>query len=339
MIKKFTEAAAVSGCEKNVRDMIIDEIKDYCSSYEVDSMGNLIAFKKAKNPGAAKTVALSAHMDEVGLIITGINPDGTLAFDAVGGIDASVLISKKVKTGELFGVIGTKAVHLTTAEERAKKTDISSLYIDIGAKDKEDAKKYVMPGDYASFFSGYEEFGSGFAKAKALDDRLGCITLMEALKEDYNVNLMCFFVTQEETGLRGAKAAFYKKEPDYAIVVESTTAGDITGAKPHMKVTEAGGGAAISLMDSSSLADKELFEMLCKTAEKNGIKYQFKMAATGGNDAGSIHLSNGGIKTCSVSVPARYIHSPSSVCSLEDFYAVKNLIKAFLKSFDKEAEK
>lgn len=337
MIKKFTETNGVSGCEKEIRNMIIDEIKPFCTSFEVDPMGNLIVFKKASRPfKVKKTVALSAHTDEVGLVVTAINSDGSLSFDAAGGIDPSVLVSKKVKIGNLNGVIGTKAVHLTTKEERSKKPDIKSLYIDIGAKNKEDAKKYVMPGDYVSFFSEYKEFGDGFAKGKAFDDRLGCLALVEALKEEWSVDLYCFFVVQEETGLRGSKAAFFEKEIDYALVIESTTAGDITGVLPHMTVTKAGGGAAISVMDSSSISDAELRELLCRIAEKNGIKYQFKTAATGGNDAGSVCKSGGGIKTCSISVPARYIHSPSGVVSLEDFESVKNLVKAFLKSFEEE---
>lgn len=339
MIKKFTEAIGISGGEKNIRNMIEEEIKSLPVTYETDLMGNLIVYKKAsKGKGKHKKVALSAHMDEVGLIVTGINQDGTLSFEAVGGIDSSVLISKKVKSRDIVGVIGTKPIHLTTTEERKKKPEIEDLYIDIGAKNADDAEKYIMPGDYFGFLSEYKTFGNNFAKGKAFDDRLGCLTLIEALSGEYAVDLYCFFVTQEETGLRGAKAAFFEKDFDYAIVVEGTTAGDITGAAEHMKVTVSGDGGAISVMDSSSIASREVQKILCKEAESNGIKYQFKNAATGGNDAGSIHISNGGIKTCSVSVPARYIHSPSGVISLDDFEATKKIVKAFLKSFEEEAK-
>jgi len=332
MIKKFTELCGVSGYEKKVRDAIIKEIEKYVSSYEVDAMGNLIAYKNAKSiNGNTKTVILAAHMDEVGLIVTGITKEGMLKFDTVGGIESFVLVSKKVKIGDINGVIGMKPVHHSSKEERDKKPDIDDLYIDIGAKDKADAEKYVMPGDYCSFVSEYVEFGNNLVKAKALDDRIGCLNIIEALKEDYDCNLICLFTVQEETGLRGAKAAVYGKKADYALVLECTTAGDVSKVKPHMKVTEIGGGAAVSIMDSASIADRELFNMIKNSAEKHNIRYQLKRAATGGNDAGIIHLLNSGIKTCTISVPSRYIHSPSSIISLDDFESAKMLVKMFLK--------
>ena len=216
--------------------------------------------------------------------------------------------------------------------------EINELFIDIGATSKDDALKYVMPGDLFAFDSNYVEFGNNCVKAKALDDRLGCIALIEALKEAYECNLICLFTVQEETGLRGAKAASFGIEADFAIVAEGTTAGDVTGAPAHLKVTALNGGAALSIMDSSSVADKEMLKILEKVAKNNGIKVQYKKAATGGNDAGMIHTANGGIKTISVSVPARYIHSPASVISLADFDRVKALIKAFLKSLKPNTE-
>lgn len=337
MLKRFTELDGVSSCEKQIRDVILEEVKDYISSYRIDPMGNLIVYKNApanvKNP---LTVVLSAHMDEVGFIVTEITAEGMLKFDTVGGIEPVILPSKRVRCGNLKGVIGITPVHLSSKEEKERVMQIDELLIDIGALSKEDALKYVMPGDIFAFDSEYEEFGEGFAKAKAFDDRLGCIVLAEALKEEYNCNLICLFDVQEETGLRGAKAAAYGIEADYAIVVEATTAGDVTGAKPHMTVTTAGGGAALSVMDSASVADKELLELLKESAEESGIKFQYKRAATGGNDAGAIHTANGGIKTATVSVPSRYIHSPIGVISLEDFECVKALIKAFLHSLDEE---
>ena len=333
MLKRLTELDGVSGYEKNVREAIIEQIKDYADSYKTDAMGNLIVLKKAKNGGDnVLNVILSAHMDEVGFIVTEITGDGMLKFDTVGGIDPSVLASKRVRKGALKGVIGLKPVHLISGGEKEKALSYDELFIDIGALSKEDAEKYVMPGDYFAFDSSYKPMGKNFVKAKALDDRLGCAVIIELLKEEYNCNLICLFSVQEETGLRGAKTASFGIDADYAVVIEGTTAGDVTGAAPHMAVTRAGGGAALSIMDSSSIADKELLQMLEDTAAENNIKIQYKSAATGGNDAGAIHTANGGIRTCSVSVPARYIHSASSVICLDDFESVKALAKAFLKS-------
>ncbi len=331
MLKNYTELFGVSGCENAVRNKILTDIKPYITSYEIDSMGNLIAYKNVGED--KKTIILSAHMDEVGFIVTGITKDGMLKFDTVGGIDESVLVSKKVSSGEIYGVIGIKPFHQCSNAEKNEVLSIDDLFIDIGARNKEEAIKYVSPGDYFGFVSDYTEFGKDFIKAKALDDRLGCCVIIEALKEDYDVNLICLFNVQEETGLRGAKASVYGKSADYAIVVECTTANDLTGVKPNMMVTTLGEGAAISVMDSASIADRELFDKLIETAEKNKIKHQKKRAATGGNDAGAIHTGMGGIKTCSVSVPSRYIHSPSSVIKKSDYVCVRNLIIAFLKSF------
>lgn len=333
MLKKFTELSGVSSLEKQVREAILEEIKNYVTSYRVDAMGNLIVYKNAveniKNP---LTVILSAHMDEVGFIITKITDEGMLKFDTLGGIEPTVLVSKKVRCGGLNGVIGIAPIHLTSKEDREKTPEISDLLIDIGAVSKEDALKYVLPGDVFSFDSDFVSFGNNFVKAKALDDRLGCLALIDALKEDYECNIVCLFTVQEETGLRGAKAASFGIDADFAIVVEGTTAGDVTGVPSHMEVTTIDGGAALSIMDSSSIADKDLLYSIKEIAEENGIKIQYKKAATGGNDAGTIHTANGGIKTVSVSVPARYIHSPASVISLDDFYSVKSLVKSFLHS-------
>lgn len=339
LLKKFTEIDGISSCERQVREAIIEEIKNYVTSYTVDAMGNLTVYKNATNNREdALTVILSAHMDEVGLIVTKITDEGMLKFDTVGGIETSVLLSKKVRCGNLMGVIGINPIHLTSKEDREKIPEVSELFIDIGATSKDDALKYVMPGDLFAFDSNYVEFGNNCVKAKALDDRLGCIALIEALKEEWECNLICLFTVQEETGLRGAKAASFGIEADFAIVAEGTTAGDVTGAPAHLKVTELNGGAALSIMDSSSVADKEMLKNLEKAAKNNGIKVQYKKAATGGNDAGMIHTANGGIKTISVSVPARYIHSPASVISLADFDRVKALIKAFLKSLNPNTE-
>ncbi len=331
MLKEYTELFGVSGYENAVRNKILADIKPYITSFEIDSMGNLIAYKKVGED--KKTIILSAHMDEVGFIVTGITKEGMLKFDTVGGIDESVLVSKKVCSGDVSGVIGIKPFHHCLKAEKDEVPSLEDLFIDIGAKSRADAKKYISVGDYFGFVSDYVEFGDGFIKAKALDDRAGCCMIIEVLKEEYDVNLICLFNVQEETGLRGAKASVYGKIADYAIVVECTTANDITGVKPNMTVTTLGEGAAISVMDSASIGDKELYNMLVDKAEKNQIKYQKKRAATGGNDAGAIHIGMGGIKTCSVSVPSRYIHSPSSVIKKSDYDCVRNLVIAFLKSF------
>ncbi len=334
MLKTLTEAFGVSGYEKAVRNIIFEEIKDYCTT-QIDSMGNLSAVRKTeKRDKTPLKILLSAHMDEVGLIVTDITDDGYLKFSTVGGIVPNVLISQRVISGETRGIIALKAVHLTTAEEREKALSEKQLYIDIGAKDKETAQKVVSKGDYFMFDSKYKEFGKQI-KAKALDDRVGCCIMMELLKKDYGVDLYCNFTVQEEVGLRGATIATKGIYPDYAIVIEGTTCNDLPKVEEHLRVTKIGDGPAISILDSASKGSNEVIMLLEKSAKLHSVPYQFKASTAGGNDAGVIAITDGGIKTASVSVPCRYIHSPVCVMNKNDYKNCKALIEAFLKDMGK----
>lgn len=336
MLRKLTEAFGVSGFENEVRDIIFEEIKDCCSNVRIDAMGNLVAYKKASaNHGSAKTVLLSAHMDEVGFIVTDITDEGYLKFATVGGIDSRILISKPVKVNGNSGVIGIKPVHLTEKEERKKTIPEKQLFVDIGAKTREDALQIATKGDYFGFDSDYVEFGN-MIKAKALDDRLGCDIMIDFLKKDWNINLVCAFTVQEEVGLRGARVAAKGINPDFALVIEGTTCNDMTGIPENLRVTKSGNGAAISILDSESKANRELVEMLVHSAALRNIPYQFKASTAGGNDAGAIHLADGGIKTATISVPCRYIHSPVCVMNKNDFDSCKRIVEGFLTDLGKE---
>lgn len=328
MLKILTETDGVSGNEEKVRGIIKKEVTPYCDEITVDSMGNMICRKYGEKN--KPTVLLSSHMDEVGFIISKITDDGYLKFESVGGIDPKILLSQKVRLNGISGIISLKAVHLSTKEEREKAFKESDLFIDIGAKSKAEAEKYVMVGDYCAFESEYIEFGD-MIKAKALDDRAGCAILIDMLKKETKLNLICTFVTQEEVGLRGAKVAARGIKPDFAIVAEGTTCNDLTGVSVERRVTKSGGGAAISVMDYSSTANPEMVKILTEIADKNNIPWQYKASVRGGNDAGSISISAGGIKTASISVPCRYIHSPVSAMNKNDFYACRDLIGKFLE--------
>lgn len=329
MLKKLTETFGVSGYEMPVADVIYNEIKAFCTDAAFDNMGNLKVFKKSKKENAKK-ILLSAHMDEVGLIVTHITEEGHLKFAAVGGIEPQVLVAQRIEVNGHKGVISLKAVHLTTAEERKKKLSRDMLYIDIGAKDRSEAQSIVRCGDYCVFDSEYVEFGNQI-KAKALDDRVGCAVMIDILKNEWNVDLYCNFTVQEEVGLRGARVASRGINPDFAVVIEGTTCNDLTGVEPHLRVTKSGGGPAISVLDSASRGNDELIELLQKSAEVHNIPYQFKASTAGGNDAGAICITDGGIKTASISVPCRYIHSPVCVMNKSDFENCGRLIKAFLE--------
>lgn len=331
-LKALTDLPGVSGNEARVREFIYENIRDFCDEIVTDSIGNLICHKRGKHP-FAKKVMVCAHMDEVGLIVSQITDDGFLKFKCVGGIDPRVLVSKKVRIGKdgICGVIGAKAIHLQKKSERQQVPKVENLYIDIGAKDKEAAEAQVCIGDYCVFDSCFVSFGDGFIKAKALDDRAGCNCLMALAKEDFDCDLYLVFTVQEEVGLRGARVAAEYVVPELAIVLESTTCSDVYGSEERDFSTIAGGGAVLSILDRSTYYDKELTNTLYETAKKHDISVQWKQTASGGNDAGAVHLAAGGIKTAAISVPARYIHSPSSVIKQSDLEAVYALVSTFLR--------
>ena len=333
-LRELCELDGVSGNEGEVRSFIKDKITPYCDEIKIDSIGNLIALKKGKS--SEKKIMLSAHTDEVGLIISGITEKGFLEFKTVGGIDTRVLISKQVRVGKekIKGVIGMKAIHLQSRSERETVPKVSSLFIDIGCKNKEEAEELVSLGDYVAFNTEYADFGKGKIKAKAIDDRAGCAILMELIKEELVYDTYFCFLAQEETGLRGAKIAAARLCPDIALVIEATTCADVGGVLEKDYVTQIGKGAAISFADRRTIVEKEFASWLYNEAKKNEIPVQYKNAVSGGNDAGAIHIAAGGIKTASVSVPARYIHSPVSIAGKSDINACISVARMFLNRAD-----
>ena len=320
-------AQGVSGDEESIRRLILDEIEPYADNVEVTPLGNIIAFKMGKQRPKTKLM-LSAHMDEVGFIITHITEDGLLKFAEVGGLDQRVLCGKSVLVNRKYpGVIGAKPIHLMESDEREKSVPAKDLYIDIGAKDRAEAEQAVRPGDTACFVSGFDT-AYGMVKSKALDDRAGCVILIDLLRKELEYDMTFVFAVQEEVGLRGAKTAAYTVRPDAAIVVETTTAADIAGVEPERQVCRVGQGPVVSFMDRSTIYDREYYRLAFETAEKLGIKCQAKEAVAGGNDAGAIHVTRGGIRTLAVSLACRYLHSAAGLIAQEDFHAAEKLVFA-----------
>lgn len=331
LLRELCLINGVSGDEGSVREYIIEKIKDICE-YRTDNLGNLICLRKGAKT-SEKKIMICAHMDEVGMIVTSVRSDGTLTFGTVGGVDASVIIGRQVKVGKalLSGVIGSTAIHNLSPEERDKAPKTDSLYIDIGAADKADAERYVKPGDCVYFDSEYMEFGSGRVKSKAIDDRAGCAMMIKLMQEEHEYDTYYVFNVQEEIGLRGSTVSAFSVQPDIAIVLEATTAADIDGVSGAKKVCSLGGGPVVSFMDRSTIYDKELYRIAFEAAEKEGIPCQTKTMIAGGNDSGAIHISGKGVRTIAVSVPCRYLHSPSCVIEYADLENSYRLVKNLLK--------
>ena len=330
-LMELTRLDGISGDEQPVRQAILAGMKDQALQYHTDSIGNLIV--KAKTSGRYNfRVMLSAHMDEVGFMITGFTEDGKLKLATVGGMDPRILIGQQVRVGaeKLPGVIGYKSIHLQDKTERESAVKLKNLYIDIGAKDREQAESLVTPGDYAAFASEPVLFGKTRLKTKALDDRAGCTIQMELLKEVWPFELVACFTVQEEVGLRGARVAANSVQPDIAVILEGTTCADVPGVKEHEVSTALGKGPAISFADRTSIGDRELIDHFVKTAEAEGIPYQWKQTVSGGNDAGKIQTSGEGVRIITVSAPCRYIHSPVSCLDTNDFENMHRLVRAAL---------
>lgn len=332
-LKNLCLIDGISGDEGRVRDYIISRIKDKCT-FEVDPMGNILAFKKGKSSPKNK-VMLSAHMDEVGFIVTYICDNGFLKFTNVGGVDPKVAVGRAVTVGEkeIKGVIGNKAVHLCHGDEENTVPKLDKLYIDIGAKNKEEAEKYVSLGDSVHFISDFFEFGEDKIKAKAIDDRFGCAIMLKMIDSELKYDTHFAFLVQEEVGCRGAGAAVFSIRPDYAIVLEATTASDISGVSDEDRVCVQGKGAVVSFMDRSTVYNRDLFKGAFALAKEKNIPIQPKTTVAGGNDAGAIHKSCSGVYTIAVSLPCRYIHSGTSVGDMKDMKACYDLAVALCEEY------
>ena len=330
-LKELCRLRGVSGDEDEVRRYIEEKAAPCADSVRTDALGNLIVFKKGKKP-AGNRLMLAAHMDEVGIIITRITDDGFLKFGFVGGVDRRVAIGKPVVIGKnkVPGVIGLKAVHLVSREERKKVPKTEALYIDIGAKDRQAAEKLVELGDYGAFVCEPEEFGDGLFKARAIDDRVGCAVMLKLLEEDLPLDVTFAFTAQEEVGTRGAFGAAFSVTPEIALVLETTTAADLPGVEGHRRVCAPGKGPVISYMDGATIYDRELFETLRRLSEENGIPWQTKEYIAGGNDARTIQRTKAGVRVAALSAAVRYLHAPASVGSVADFENMLQLTRLFL---------
>ena len=328
-LKTLCELNGASGREGAVRKAVMEAARPLCDSVRIDRMGNVIAFKKGRT--GKRHILFSAHMDEIGFIIIDATEDGLLQFRPIGGIDPRVAVSKYVTVGEkrIKGVIGALAIHLQSAEDRKRVLGFRDLYIDIGAKTRDEALSDCPPGCYAYYDNGFQEFGDGFAVSKALDDRVGCFNLLRILEDDYDADVTCAFVVQEEVGRRGSMAAAFEAQADAVIVLEGTSAGDLGDVAKTRRVCEAGLGVAVSFMDKSSIADPGLYREMLALAREKGIPCQPKRGVAGSNDAASYQRSRGGMRTCVLSVPCRYIHGPSSAAMLSDVEAQYLLARAY----------
>ena len=333
ILKELCALSGVSGNEGPVRDHIEKRVRPFADEVTTDAMGNLLVFARGKR-APKQRIMLAAHMDEVGIIITGITEEGYLKFDFAGGVDRRVVIGKRVSVGDraIPGVIALKAVHLQEDGERKKVPAVKSLHVDIGCRSREEAEKLVSLGDTGAFDDHIVEFGSGFLRAKAIDDRVGCAVMIALLEEGLPVDCHFAFTVQEEVGCRGSVAAANRIRPEIGLVLEGTTAADLPSQQGNEKVCAPGKGPVLPFMDGGSIYDRGLWRQLTALAEAKGIPWQTKTWISGGTDASAIQKSGAGVRVAAISAAVRYIHSPSCVGCTEDFENMLRLARAYLET-------
>ena len=339
ILEKLSNAIGVSGEEDDVRSIVIPAIQDLVTDLEVDAMGNLTALQQGTR-FPDYTVMIAAHMDEIGMMVTAVDSNGLIQFTGVGGVDARILPGLRVKVGKKLtpGVVLWRPIHMW---KDMKTIPIDQLRIDVGATDKSAAEL----GDRIAFDGYYAQLSDNVVRGKSFDDRVGCSILVDILRNGpYPVTVAAAFTVQEEIGLRGAKVAAQRLKPDAAIVLEGTPAYDVPDPLrevdaddlPTNPATKLGHGAVLTLMDRHMITDPRVMDFLRKTAEASDIPYQYKTVGAGGTDGGAIHTAHAGVPTMALSVPCRYIHTPTALLNLDDYGHVRQLSEAVLNSITPE---
>jgi len=347
LLEKFSNANGVSGYESNVEKIFSEEMKPFVDEIKTDKLGNLIAHKK----GDGLTIMLTAHMDEIGFMVKYIDEKGFLFFSEIGGFFDQTILHQRVivhgKNGPVLGVIGSKPIHVMNAEERKKMIEKKTMFIDIGAKNAEDAKKLgVEIGATVTQDSKFQIMANNNVVGKAFDDRAGLTMLVEAMRRisvnKISANVFAVGTIQEEVGLKGARTSAFGINPDIAIATDVVVSGDHPGITKQESNMEMGKGAVITIMDASGrgmIASEKVVKWLKETAEKNKIDHQLEVSEGGTTDAAAIQLSQRGIPVGVISVPDRNIHTSVEVINIHDVDSGAELIAQAIMSVDKYFEK
>lgn len=322
LLRDLVKVYGPSSNENQVREFITNEIKDYVDDIQVDVLGNLIAHKK----GNGKKIMISAHMDQIGLMVIDIDKNGFLRFTNIGGISPIISHSQRVIfENKTVGGIFSEPV------EDPSKLKLENMYIDIGAFSKEEAEKQVNIGDICIYNTELDE-NKNVVFTSYLDDRVGCFVAIESLKsiKEPSNDLYFVFSVQEEVGLRGAKTAAYRINPDIGISLDVTIHGDTPKAKRF--AIGLNKGAAIKVKDNSLICHPKIKDTLVELAKKHSIPYQMEVLEFGGTDSGAIQLTKEGVPSGVISIPTRYVHSTMEMASKNDIDNCTKLLTVFLNS-------
>jgi len=339
-LEKLSNACGVTGRETPVRDLMVEMLKPHADKIQVDRMENVIAIKNGKSN--APKIMLAAHMDEVGLMVKTITKDGFIQFSKMGGIDDRILPAQKVvvhtKSVTYPGVIGSKPPHIQKEEERKKIISYDDLFIDIGAESKDDAVAMgVAIGDPVAFDVKYAPLGKDTVMGKAFDNRAGCAVMVETMRllKEVDCTVCAVGTVQEEVGLRGAATAAFGVDPDLAIALDVTIAGDVPGVREFDTSVKMGKGPALTISDSGLITHPKILRWLRETAQEEQIAIQLESGLLGSTDAARISITRQGIPSGTISIPTRYIHSPTGIMSLKDLELSAKLAAAAIQKATK----
>ena len=342
LLQELTQTPSVPGREDRIRDVIIKHIEDHVDSIEVDPMGNLITVRKPR-PRRKTTsrkkpvkVMLAAHMDQIGFLVSHVSKDGTLRVNPVGGFDTRNLFARTVRVcasgGDLIGVMnpGGKPIHISSAEERNKIPEISDFYIDLGLPAKTVQRK-VQIGDMVVLHGPFYEVGDSVV-SQCLDNRIGCWAVIRALQglRNHNCEIHAVWTVQEEVGLRGAITSSFTVDPDIGLSCDTTLCCDTPGVPEHQRVTVAGDGICLKIMDSSTIADLGTVEDLERVARKHKIPHQRGVLPRGGQDGAAMQRSRSGTKVGVFACPVKYIHTVTEMSNKDDIHAYRDLLIKYL---------
>ena len=337
LFKSICEVAGAPGYEKRIRDLVIKEVSPLVDEVKINNMGNVYAIKKGKN---SKKVMVGAHMDEIGFIVTHIDDKGFLRFHTLGGFDPKTLTSQRVIVHgkeDVVGVMGSKPIHVMSPEERNKNPKITDYFIDLG-RPKEEVEKLVSIGNPITRYSNFIEMGDCI-NCKSIDNRVSVFVLIETLRnlknQEVPYDIYGVFTVQEEVGVRGANVYALDIKPDFGFGLDTTIAYDLPGAQAHEQITKLGEGAAIKIMDASTICDYRMVDYMKETAEKHQIKWQHEILPAGGTDtAGIQRMNEGGAIAGAVSIPTRHLHQSIEMAHKSDIDASIKLLEKSLLNLD-----
>ncbi len=338
LLKQICEAPGAPGYESRIREIVINEVKPLVDKVEVDNMGNVMTLVKGKNNPSGKKAMVAAHMDEIGFMVTHIDDHGFIRFNTLGGFDPKTLTAQRViihGNKDMIGVMGSKPIHVMSAEEKTKLPQIKDYYIDMGMTKKE-VEKYIAVGNPITRERELIEMGN-CVNCKSIDNRVSVFVLIETLRnlKSPPYDVYGVFTVQEEVGIRGANVAAHQINPDFGFGLDTTIAFDLPGAQPHEMVTKLGEGTAIKIMDASTICDYRMVEYMKKTAGKHKIKWQTEVLTAGGTDtAGIQRMGKNGAISGAVSIPTRHLHQVIEMANKSDIQGSIDLLKACLEELD-----